>query len=758
MKIDTAADCYQLARIEYAAGAYTQRDEALWNEVRSLQGSVQPVLPLTETFKSKITDPGAYLISAGRNLALTDIYVYPDLLPVNVTGNANQQRVYFNAGKLQDREQIECGVLVAGEERSGKTSLLYQLFVHYHASGMVPILLDGAAISSIHDRDLERVIKRAVQAQYGPAAAKAIEQTSRKNKIVLVDDLDQGSLVASAARATILKLLKARFAHVVVTVGAMFEMAELLQGDTKTRLEDFRHYKLQAFGNVKRSTLIKRWFRLHDDGSVDDGTFIGKCDGAERVLNAVMDTSLIPHVPLHLLTLLQSIGDGRSGELENSSLASYYEFLLTQALLRAGVKQDKIDDYTQYCSYLAWHFHMHGTGGYGSDRLISTNELRAFHEFFCDEFFSIDFSASIDILQKARVLQHSGQDFCFRYPYIYYYLKGKYISLEIQNNEDLPTYVASCCDHLYVRDNANTVLFLAHHMSNNLVIDHIARALKLLFEDVAPTQLADDVDGVNKLIYQAPELVYQGGSPETHRDKRDADADARVARGGEKDHMADQAEQSPKLSLTARLVLLTKTSAILGQLINAQNARIRRQRKHELIKEIYDGNLRALNNFFAMMTENSEPLMMQLRGLLKEKSKDLSQAAGEAFARRFVSQAIETVSIGLILKAARNTTSDELADVVASVVEDNATNAYRIIELATLLDSPKDLPRKVLLALNTACGSNLVAIRVIRHLDLNRLYMFKTSQQDLFWLHENMKMDIKAIQKVSYGRPDARLA
>lgn len=88
------------------------------------------------------------------------------------------------------------------------------------------------------------------------------------------------------------------------------------------------------------------------------------------------------------------------------------------------------------------------------------------------------------MLLNARILCKSGDDYAFRYPYIYYYLKGQYLS-ENLGDLSIRAYISHCCQHLYVRDHANTVLFLAHHTTDDFVLKSIGDALRNLFETKA---------------------------------------------------------------------------------------------------------------------------------------------------------------------------------------------------------------------------------------------------------------------------------
>lgn len=744
IEIDTSDRKYQVHRLEYRSPGYIAREQAAWHDYRPLPEKMDEVGALRKEFLDRLLDAGAYLVAPGRgHITLPDIYVYPDLIPAKQLTRSVRQLV--NSSIFQNLDELKCGVLVSGEERSGRSSLLYQLFLFHHSRGKFPVLVDGAKITSAHASEVDQLIKRAVANQYEKEAAAKFAQHSRFEKVLLVDNFDYSPIKDKATRAAALNALKQRFEHVIITVSSSFEMEEALGSEEDGRLKDLRHFHLQAFGSVKRGQLINRWLSLGAGPLPDEGEAVAKFHEAERLLNSIMDSSLIPHSPLYLLTALHSVQAGRSGELENSALGHYYLVLLATALQEAGVRSEKLDDYIQYSTYLAWRYHEKGS------KLLSKQELRAFNEEFSRDWMTTDFEKFLAVLLAARVLTQVGEDFEFRYPYIYFYLKGRYLSRHL-DDEAIKQYVAECCDHLYVRENANTVLFLAHHASNNAVVEQVSRVLAKLFEEFEAVRFEKDVDAVNAFIFDSPKQIFDSShSPKHHREKIAESEDRRPLRDG----LRDRKEEGDAISLQSRLIMLSKTTQILGQIMKAQYARINRAKKRELVGNIFDGNMRALGAFFAFMVDNSERLFARVRASMERRRKDV--VTGEAAARRMVSELIELVALGLVTSAAGNATSADLREDVESFVQSSGFLANRIIGLASLLDSAGDFPRRTLAAIHEDTKGNPLAARIVQDLVFNRLYMFKTSQSDMRWLHEELDIPIKFQQTVAITHAAGRL-
>jgi predicted phosphodiesterase len=734
-------------RYNWDGSRYNVKEEGTWSDYHELPLKKTNPFTISEFFqKDVLDDPGAFFKHPGRsNITLSDIFIYPDLRQKNNIDESH--RIIVNSVKLLTPEMTASGILIEGEEKAGCTSLLYQLYRKYHEGGFIPLLLRGTYLRKANETEIEALIKREIGIQYGKDQITAFDQLPSSQKLLLLDDFDDGPLKAVDARICILSVLKKRFGHLVVTVNAMFEMREMLDGDKSRVLASLEHYQIQPFGYARRSELIERWYSLDNDGTVDEATFLARCDQAERLMNVVMTKTVIPSVPLYLLTLLQSLEAGRSGDFKDSALGYYYQYLLTEAFQNAGAKPDKLTELFHYAAHLAAEFYikkMHE---------LSESELRDFNTRFSKKWHTVDFKPRIDMLINARVLRRVGEDYAFRYPYIYYYLKGQYLS---ENLHDITTraYIGHCCQHLYVRDNANTVLFLAHHTNDDYVINKIAEALHGLFQNCSPVKFNGDTIGIQNLIEDAPKLSYSGESPEQYR-KRKRDIQDNYDDGY--DGLMEREEESEVLSLIAQITMLLKATEILGQVLKNQYAKIRRKRKCVLLEELFNGPLRALRDFYNYCEKNPDSLVAEIDAVIKRKGAVVDEEKHKNIARKVVASIVQMLSFAFLLHAAQGANSDSLNEDVQSVVKINGTLAFKLIDLFIHLDSPKAIPRQKLKQLWKESEKELIAARLIRIMVLHRLYMFKTTEQDMQWLSEKLKIDIKKQHSITYVESKQRL-
>lgn len=738
ISIDLDNTKFRSTRLQWGVDSYRASTVGSWSEYHDLPLKVNSKFPIESEFQEFLDDPGGFFKHpSGQSINLADIYVYPDLKRSSV--NDDESREILNGADLLNSDSIKDGIIVEGEEKTGATSLLLRLYRHYHERDLIPIYVQGRDIKRSANDELDGVIRRAITKQYGKAALESIEQLPIYRKVILLDDFDDSKVKSSKHQGRLLLDIKKRFGHVVVTVGPMFEMKEILDGIPSEGISSLKNYRLQPFGYRRRFELIQRWFSLGADGSEDDGLFLAQCDRAERLMNIVMAKSLVPSLPFYLLTLLQSIEAGTSGDFKDSSLGYYYQFLLTRAFTESGVNQDKLTEMFQYSTLLAWRFHELGK------RELSEDELRDFNSTFSKDWKTVDFGRQLDVLIDSRVLQRYGDEYSFRYPYIFYYLKGKYLGDNLAD-EVVKRYIAHCCEHLYVRDYANTVLFLSHHTNDDFVIDTIYDGLRGSFSSSAEITFNGDTDCVKKLIVDAPKLTYSGDSPVVHRQKqngmRDATDDGR-------DGLAECEESESTLSLVAKLTMMFKTAEILGQILKNQYAKIKRPRKEALIEELFNAPLRAVSNFYDQLNSNPDSLIDEIETALK-KNKNLDRDEIRLIATRVVSEVIHMLTFAFVIKSAQSVNADNLLENIRDVVKSKNTRAFRLIELAVLLDSPNSIPRGPLKSLYVEMNHDLIFERLIHVLVLNRIYMFKTSQNDMQWISSEIGINLVKQQKISY--------
>lgn len=744
--LDLGREQFQSTRFGWDDTRYVDREEGSWSDYHDLPAKRTNPFAIAHSFLETLEDPGAFFKHPGQgNIGLTDIYIYPDLLHAN--NGDGQRRIFINAKKILSPNAMAGGVVIEAEEKAGKTSLLYQIFRRYHEMGFVPIFIDGKDFRTVSGHEIETSIKSSLKYQYEKPDIVTFDQLPRDKKILLVDNFDDCRVKSTGARVELLRIIRERFGHFIITVGDTFDLREILEGETYPVLASTERYKLQPFGHVLRGKLIARWLSLAEDGTTDNAALIGRRDQAEKLMNSVMQKGIIPAAPLYLLTLLQSIDAGRSGDFKDSALGYYYQYLLTEALQRSGVRPDKLTEYFQYLAHMAWEFHTY------KKTELSRIELRDFNERFSRKWHTVEFESRLNTLLRARILCMAGDDFSFRYPYIFYYLKGQYLSENLHDAKNR-AYIEHCCEHLYVRDYANTVLFLGHHSNDDFVLNSIAVSLNAIFDKQKPIRFSGDTKAIATFIADAPELTYSGGTPLEHRDKRNEVAD--VMDDGS-DGLLESEEDAAELSIFAKLTTLFKTSEILGQIIKNQYSRIQRDRKVDLLEGLFSGPLRALSFYYDLFVKNPDALVAVMEEAIERKGNIQDNNKRKDIARKAVSSLLEIVTFGFIIKASQSANSESLIEEIHKVVEKDGSPAFNLIELGILLDSPTSIPKVKIRSLHQQIKNDMIANRVMRIMILNHLYMFVTSEKEMQWLQAELNISLVIQHSITYQENRAKV-
>lgn len=729
LTVDTDNDRLTARSFVHDGERYSQGQAEPWEANRALtQLSSDAGFLLRRTYERWLNDPGAPIRGvAGEPIELGDFFVYPDMADLatdSKTGNVN----LYSSECLASQEFVREGVFVVGDAKSGRTSLLRQLYLRYRNAGLVPVLISGADLKHTQLDVLQRVVRSAFEAQYETDYVQ-FEQAKRSEKVILVDGFHLTSVRNQGHRQTMLCNIWGLGGGLLVACDKGFSIEETQCSDVA-----MRRFGLQPLGFRARHDLIKRWHGFSSP-NLSEAEFLVRCDDSERVVNHVMTRKVIPASPLYLVTLLQSLTVQRGTELIDSSLGHYYHYLITEAFRGAKAPMEKFNALFDFCSHLAWAFHE------SDGEEMSETKFRHFVVEYSKVWTGVDVQERLDFLLRAMILERRGSSIAFRYPYVYYYLKGRYLSSQLEV-PSVRAYIEQACTQLYVRDNANTVLFLAHHARDEFFIRAIQRALDGLFEELVPVSFDGDVHDVTELVTKAPKLVFEGGSPRQHRAKA---AEMQDEMDDGDDGLMESPEEGQQASFHASTTTLFKTTEVLGLILKAQYSSLKHQRKQELLESMFNGSMRGLRAVYRGLIKEPGLLQRGAQQMAVDHAKDDQRKKME----RIVALVIEVLSFAYVMQASDCARSPDLSEDVAAVVKRSSSTSFALIEVAISLDSGSPLPRAELREMQKQVKDNLVASRLLVFIVLYRLYMFETSEDDKIWVGKQFGLGAGATNKGS---------
>ena len=754
VQIDLNNKKFKYERFEFESIRYLPvKTEGDWNDYRALPRRAVVSLALTEDFLKVIKDPGATLKHpTGRQLELSDFYVFPDLDFKSVKEHddlKSKNLKKLNSRVLCQLEGLTQNVLLDGDDSAGKTRLLFRLFYEYHNQGYLPLFLRGVKVKNCSLNEIDKQIDAALSAQYGDLNKTGFKQASKSKKVLLIDDLDLSPL-NRAGRSKFLEIIIPKFSRVLITVGENYELAEFFDGDAIGELALFNHYKILELGHERRSELIKKWNALGVDDTVSHNQLLSMCDQAEELIESARLQHIASTVPIFVLSLLQAAASGVTKDQQNSSFAHYYYFLVVGALEQAGVRPDDMAPYLAACTHLSWFVKK-----YGHEHQISKEQFNQFVAEYSDKWTQTDGLLLLQTLIAANLINQDVDCLSFSYPYAYYYFLGRYTNLAI-GDDDVREYLRHCMKNLYVRECANTLIFLAHSSGNSVVLDHIVNALEEHFPNSEPVTLSkEDVKHVAKLIAIAPSLKYKAQKPEEYRRIQ---AQKRDEENANHDGLVEKPNGNGKpRDIFQEMVSLNKSIEIAGALLTHQYSNYARSKKDAAVKAIFDSSLRAIREFYTLFEEHSEELVRAVSVRAKSRGNGLTSEQAELQTRYAIGFLLRAIGTTFVMKAGMHVTAKAIASNVTDVIGSDPSCAYRLIKIAQHLQRPTRLPRLEIKKLISEESDNPCVMGVLQILVLKRMYIYETEFDDKDWAISTFEIggNEKSIQ-MKHHRPSAK--
>lgn len=702
-------------------GIFAPLEAASWNSYRSLPEKTNAGISITQHFKNIIYDPGANFSHPSKtNLQLSDIYIYPDLQS-RADGDI-KLRETISSGTLRNLSNISTGVIIKGEESSGKTSLLYQLFSSYFDQGLIPIYLNGVDLKP-SNKDMESSLEKAIVLQYGEAKKNAIIQSDKSKIVYLVDDFDLIS-VTGKHREQIVAYLSRRASSIVITASSLFDVEEAIQRATSSLLAEMKEYEVLELGHKLRFDLIHKWSSIGDSVDRNSRELIQEIDKIEKAITSILGKNMVSSSPLYILTMLQTQEAGIiASNLYTAGFGEYYKMLITRSFGKANVKAGELLEYHAFCAVLAWELCERNS------REVTKDEFEEISNKYSAEYHRRAFTERLNVLLNSKILQLYSGSYSFSYPYLYYYYLGKHIGDRVIYDPAVEQKFTHYCNHLYVKDYGNTILFAAYHNPGPKIYDAVAGVLSSLFSDKRPLDLANDTAQLASLINHAPRLTYSDSDvidnrriANEARDQIDTPSSARP--------VTRQESEDPHLSLASRLNLLFKTVDILGQILKNQYATIDAKTKERLLTEAFDGPMRALADFVDFVEKNPDSLILDIERAISKKSPNIPESDKKRVATEVAFYFISAICFAFIYKPMLSVTSEHLLPIISSLTKKSGSGSYRLIEVAGALEICNDIPFKLINEVAQHSRGNPYMEHILRCFGLHYLYRFKTRDQD----------------------------
>ena len=494
--LDTNACRIKSLTFVKVAGRYEPREDPDWQDATRLTSSESGRFRLTPDARARLEDMGANILHPRQDrLSLRDLFVYPDLLPVNTDVSTVKEKVErtVSAETLIFNTEIS-HALLEGEKSSGKSALLRMYFSVFYQRGKIPLIIRGIKVSTLSSEELRTLIKRSYGDTYGGEDFIQFEQLDPSERVLLIDDFEFDGNDEDSQEEIFGFIHQFATKCIVVTKDLLALERYATTKTGSSVLREFNTFFVQEFGHVKRDELIKRWILLsRQTKDWNTPVTLGERDHVRLIINATIGRNLMPSFPVFLLIILQSTETATPSTI-GSTYGHYYQFLITRTLIEHGVRPEDLDAISNYISELAFSQFFNK-----QKKDILSNDFVTWHQSFCNDF-GVDWEPSRlrNTLENLNILAAEATGLLyFKYQYVYYFFLAKRLASGIAD-ETIQDSIRHMCDRLHITEYANIALFLVHHSNDKFVLDCVRHSAQSLLH--GQTQFVLETTPENELL------------------------------------------------------------------------------------------------------------------------------------------------------------------------------------------------------------------------------------------------------------------
>lgn len=156
---------------------------------------------------------------------------------------------------------------------------------------------------------------------------------------------------------------------------------------------------------------------------------------------------------------------------------------------------------------------------------------------------------------------------------------------------------------------------------------------------------------------------------------------------------------------------------------------MKNEARYLLVKECYELGLRVVGMILEMWQTAGEAFLEGIFDLVLSKEDNIeSKEELERLLNQFIFFFCESASFNMIKRISHAVGTKDLSDIYDRLLEDNQTNAYKLVDLSVKLDSI-GFPKNVIYDLNDTFKDNVFCSRILSHLVLHHFYLFHTTDK-----------------------------
>jgi hypothetical protein len=319
------------------------------------------------------------------------------------------------------------------------------------------------------------------------------------------------------------------------------------------------------------------------------------------------------------------------------------------------------------------------------------------------------------------MLAEFGGQYRFKYRYLYYYFVANYMRDRI-GEEEIQNNIGTMSRALYIDDNANILLFLAHLSKDPIIIEEMLEAANSLYLDVeAPATFTDDATFLSKVEEISDDFVYFETDVKSERrdmlEKMDQQKPQEEDDAPEKEGL----QSNPVVQMNVAL----KTLQILGQILKNFVGSMEGKTKLRIARACVDLGLKANTSLFQLVHQNEEEIIRYIIEIVRGRYPAYRNEELQGRARKTITGMTRMASYSIVKRISHAVGSRDLEPVYQRLIEEHATPARELIKASITLDHTEtDFPFGQLKTLAHKLKDNNLAIWILRRAVINHFQLF----------------------------------
>ena len=689
-----------------------------WIEYRINYGRTIGNAQLAGDMRNYLRDPGISLQHGKRGaLTLQDVYVYPDLVKVKISGEHFNQRVSGDGLlKLLDSAPK---MLITGDTESGKTSLAKSIFLNFLESGIVPVLVNGNH-KPPHGDKVYGYIEQSFSRQYSSQLLETYNQTDKARRAIIIDDYHKLPMPLKRKREFLKSLSSSAKYLIVLAHDLTSDLDELSNpGGSSGSSVNMTHYRIQPFGYVGRDKLVERWMLLGETGDPTDNSFVKQLESVTQTLNTLIGKNYVPSYPVYVLSVLQALDSTTPIDITASTHGYFYELFIRTTLARGRNRKD-FDIIASYLAFLAYQMLERRL------KRIGAADFKSIHKAYQERY---DIERPFESIKKQLISQgimtNVNDTFRFKYNYLYNYFVASYIRDHISQPNVRQTVRSIACG-VHEESNANIMLFLAHLSRDPLVINELLRSSRSLYSNFTPAELADDIKFLEHLWPGLPEVIYEEKDPKANRQAMLAQMDRNSPPETGMDEMdIDQGEEVVDAEdPIVQFITALRHLEISGQVLKNFPGSMEASDKLNIARECFHLGLKSLSVVFEMLKIDQSDILREMSEEIRLRRPGLASSEIYERARESLIGLVHVLAYGLISRVAKAVGSRDLFNTYDRLLKESETPAFRLIHSALNLDNSDEFPETLIRRMAHEFRDIPLPLSVLRHLVITHFHLF----------------------------------